>query len=84
MKSIQIADPVVHGDTEWIEVMFHGQSFMLHQIRKMMSALVLACRTGTPPHIIEELYGPRMAFIPKMPALASCWNTQYLSHTAGK
>ncbi|OCH96254.1 tRNA pseudouridine synthase [Obba rivulosa] len=68
MKRIDIADPVVYGDTEWISVLFHGQSFMLHQ-RKMMSALVLTCRTGTPPQIIEELYGPRMVFIPKMPAL---------------
>ncbi|PCH36214.1 tRNA pseudouridine synthase [Wolfiporia cocos MD-104 SS10] len=68
MISIKIADPVVYGDTEWVNVLFHGQSFMLHQ-RKMMSALVLACRTGSPPEIIEEIYGPRMIFVPKMPAL---------------
>ncbi|KAJ6456094.1 pseudouridine synthase [Mycena sanguinolenta] len=68
MKNIKIADPVVYGETEWISVLFHGQSFMMHQ-RKMMSALVLSCRTGTPPQIIDELYGPRDVFIPKMPAL---------------
>ncbi|KAI9510491.1 pseudouridine synthase [Russula earlei] len=68
MKKIEISDAVVYGSTEWINVMFHGQSFMLHQ-RKMVSALVLSCRTGTPPQIIEELYGPRQVFIPKMPAL---------------
>ena len=32
MKSIQVADPVVHGETEWISVLLHGQSFMLHQV----------------------------------------------------
>ncbi|KAF8216938.1 pseudouridine synthase [Mycena galopus ATCC 62051] len=68
LKNIEIADPVVYGETEWISVLFHGQSFMMHQ-RKMMSALVLSCRTGTPPQIIDELYGPRDVFIPKMPAL---------------
>ncbi|KAJ6478841.1 pseudouridine synthase [Mycena vitilis] len=68
MKNIVIADPVVYGETEWISVLFHGQSFMMHQ-RKMISVLVLACRTGTPPQIIDELYGPRSVFIPKMPAL---------------
>ncbi|KAJ7181015.1 pseudouridine synthase [Mycena filopes] len=68
MKDIVIADPVVYGETEWISVLFHGQSFMMHQ-RKMISALVLACRTGTPPQIIDELYGPRAVIIPKMPAL---------------
>ncbi|KAF7307477.1 PseudoU-synth-1 domain-containing protein [Mycena indigotica] len=71
MKNIEIADPVVYGETEWISVLFHGQSFMMHQIvrRKMISALVLTCRTGTPPELIDELYGPRDVFIPKMPAL---------------
>jgi tRNA pseudouridine38-40 synthase len=52
--------------------------------RKMMSALILSCRTGTPSQIIDEvsfrllrrqrftlpqLYGPRMVIVPKMPAL---------------
>ncbi|KAF8967630.1 pseudouridine synthase [Flammula alnicola] len=69
MKKIEIADPVVYGDTEWISVLFHGQSFMLHQIRKMMAILVLACRMGTPTRIISELYGQRDVFVPKMPSL---------------
>ncbi|KAF8887314.1 pseudouridine synthase [Infundibulicybe gibba] len=68
MKNITISDPVVYGETEWISVLFHGQSFMLHQ-RKMMSALVLSCRTNTPGHFISELYGPHTVFIPKMPSL---------------
>ncbi|KAF9240711.1 pseudouridine synthase [Melanogaster broomeanus] len=68
MIKIQVAEPAVYGDMEWISVLFHGQSFMLHQ-RKMMSALVLTCRTGTPSEIIDELYGPRMVLVPKMPAL---------------
>jgi tRNA pseudouridine38-40 synthase len=32
MKKIEVADPVVYGETEWISVLFHGQSFMLHQV----------------------------------------------------
>ena len=28
----QVADPVVYGDTEWVSVLFHGQSFMLDQV----------------------------------------------------
>jgi len=34
-----------------------------------MCVLVLACRTGTPSKVIDELYGPRQVAIPKMPAL---------------
>ncbi|KAK2463585.1 hypothetical protein APHAL10511_004336 [Amanita phalloides] len=69
MKKIEVADPVVYGETEWISVLFHGQSFMLHQIRKMMTALVISCQTGTPSHVIDELYGPKVVLIPKMPSL---------------
>ncbi|KAF4592998.1 tRNA pseudouridine synthase 1 [Pleurotus pulmonarius] len=68
MKAIEIADPAVYGETEWISVLFHGQSFMLHQ-RKMMAALVLSCRTGAPDSIINELYGNQSVLIPKMPSL---------------
>lgn len=69
MKLIEVADPVVHGDTEWISVMLHGQSFMLHQIRKMMCILVIAVRTGTPASLIDALYGKQAVTIPKMPSL---------------
>jgi len=42
---------------------------MLHQIRKMMSGLVLTCRLASPEGIIDELYGPKVVFIPRMPSL---------------
>ncbi|KAL7280704.1 hypothetical protein ACG7TL_005644 [Trametes sanguinea] len=32
LKSIEISEPAVYGDTEWIAVLLHGQSFMLHQM----------------------------------------------------
>ncbi|KAM6497070.1 Pseudouridine synthase [Amanita muscaria] len=69
MKKIEVVDPVVYGDTEWISVLFHGQSFMLHQQRKMMTALVMTYRTGAPSDIIDELYSPRIVLVPKMPSL---------------
>ncbi|KAJ3976434.1 pseudouridine synthase [Lentinula raphanica] len=69
MKNLQIAEPAVYGETEWIAVSLHGQSFMLHQIRKMMFALVMICRTGTPSSVIDELFGLTSVHIPKMPAL---------------
>ncbi|KAF8587908.1 pseudouridine synthase [Ramaria rubella] len=68
MKKIEVQDPVVYGDTEWIAILFHGQSFMLHQ-RKMVCALVLSCRTGTPPKILKEMFGPHKVVVPKAPAL---------------
>ena len=30
---MKVSDPTVYGNTEWISVMLHGQSFMLHQVK---------------------------------------------------
>jgi len=32
MITIDVSDPTLYGDIEWISVKIHGQSFMLHQI----------------------------------------------------
>ncbi|EIW67637.1 hypothetical protein TREMEDRAFT_14084, partial [Tremella mesenterica DSM 1558] len=69
MIQIDVLDPKVYGEIEWISVQIHGQSFMLHQIRKMISMAVLACRTGTPAKIISETYGSKRIHIPKAPPL---------------
>lgn len=69
MISLEVRDPAVYGDIEWISVRIHGQSFMLHQIRKMLSLAMLACRTGTPPSLLPETFGPKRIHIPKAPPL---------------
>ncbi|ESK97812.1 pseudouridylate synthase [Moniliophthora roreri MCA 2997] len=68
MKKIEVDEPAVYGETEWIAVHLDGQSFMLHQ-RKMTFALVMICRTGTPSSVIDRLYELTRVHIPKMPAL---------------
>ncbi|OAV94026.1 hypothetical protein PTTG_06731 [Puccinia triticina 1-1 BBBD Race 1] len=65
---VAASDPNDHP-TEWISITFHGQSFMLHQIRKMIGLLVLVCRTRTPVTIINKLYGPKKVSIPKAPGI---------------
>lgn len=69
MMKIEVRDPAVYGDTEWISVRIHGQSFMLHQIRKMISLVVLSCRSNASPQLIPETYGPKQIQIPKAPSL---------------
>lgn len=32
MLKLDVRDPQVYGDIEWVSVSIHGQSFMLHQI----------------------------------------------------
>jgi tRNA pseudouridine38-40 synthase len=33
-------DPIIINDTEWLSLKVHGQSFMMHQIRKMVAMAV--------------------------------------------
>ncbi|WWC88286.1 tRNA pseudouridine(38-40) synthase [Kwoniella dendrophila CBS 6074] len=69
MIKLEVKDPQVYGDIEWISVMIHGQSFMLHQIRKMISMAMLACRTASPPSLLPETFGPKRIHVPKAPPL---------------
>lgn len=71
MKQIKVSDPFVIGDakTEWVSIKIHGQSFMLHQIRKMISMATLITRCGTPVERISQAFGPQKINIPKAPAL---------------
>lgn len=71
MKEIKVSEPFVIGDakTEWVSIKIHGQSFMLHQIRKMISMATLMTRCGCPTDRISEAYGPQKLNIPKAPAL---------------
>ncbi|AAS53269.2 AFL105Cp [Eremothecium gossypii ATCC 10895] len=71
MKDITVSDPFVIGEmkTEWVSIKIHGQSFMLHQIRKMISMATLVARCNCSPERIAQSYGPQKINIPKAPAL---------------
>ena len=69
IKSFIAEEPVLIGGTEWLSLKVHGQSFMMHQIRKMVSMAALMVRTGCPLERIQETYGPTTFAIPKAPGL---------------
>ncbi|KAI1075445.1 pseudouridine synthase [Whalleya microplaca] len=62
-------EPVQINDTQWLSLKVHGQSFMMHQIRKMVAMAVLITRCATPMSIIDESYGEVRISIPKAPSL---------------
>lgn len=62
-------DPVIIGNTEWLSLKVHGQSFMMHQIRKMVGLVSLMVRCGTPWDRVAESYGRVKMAIPKAPGL---------------
>ncbi|KAK2875181.1 hypothetical protein FQN49_001718, partial [Arthroderma sp. PD_2] len=70
IKSFKISrDPVVINGTEWLSLKVHGQSFMMHQIRKMVAMVALLVRCGADIHRIDESYKRTRIPIPKAPGL---------------
>ncbi|RKF82272.1 tRNA pseudouridine synthase 1 [Golovinomyces cichoracearum] len=61
--------PIIINDTEWLSLKVHGQSFMMHQIRKMVGMVALVVRCATPLKRIQESYGKARISIPKAPGL---------------
>ncbi|KAF3938180.1 hypothetical protein ABW19_dt0201765 [Dactylella cylindrospora] len=69
IKTFKVSEPINIDDTEWLSLKVHGQSFMMHQIRKMVGMVMLTIRYGCPLDRIEEAYGRVVVPIPKAPAL---------------
>jgi tRNA pseudouridine38-40 synthase len=61
--------PIIIDGTEWLSLKVHGQSFMMHQIRKMVAMAAMVVRAGCHPDRIPETYGPDRIAIPKAPGL---------------
>lgn len=70
MKSfVMNVTPIIINDTEWLSLKVHGQSFMMHQIRKMVSMVALVVRCGCADTRILDTYGEEKVSIPKAPGL---------------
>lgn len=69
MIDIRVEDPILIEGTEWLSVKLHGQSFMLHQIRKMISMAMYSVRTASPLSLIDKTFEADKLNIPKAPAL---------------
>ncbi|KAG8624751.1 hypothetical protein KVT40_007818 [Elsinoe batatas] len=63
-------EPIIIEGTEWLSLKVHGQSFMMHQIRKLVGMVTLLVRCGADaPKRINESYGKEKWSIPKVPGL---------------
>jgi len=61
--------PIIINGTEWLSLKVHGQSFMMHQIRKMVGMASLIVRCGAPTERISQSYESDKWSIPKVPGL---------------
>lgn len=69
MKSLTVSEGKIIENTEWLSIKIHGQSFMMHQIRKMIAMTALIVRCGTPVSHLKEAFGRADLNIPKAPGL---------------
>lgn len=62
-------NPILINNTEWLSLKVHGQSFMMHQIRKMVTMATFIVRCGCPEERMKESYEFEKLTIPKAPSL---------------
>uniref|UniRef100_A0A7S2IMH4 tRNA pseudouridine synthase n=1 Tax=Haptolina brevifila TaxID=156173 RepID=A0A7S2IMH4_9EUKA len=71
MISITTGEPLMLSGVPYVPIRFHGQSFLLHQIRKMVGLTAATFRGDVPPDAIEVALRPgRIAPIPMAPSCA--------------
>lgn len=69
IKSFIVADPILINGTEWLACRVHGQSFMMHQIRKLVGMVMMVVRTGCPLERITDAMGKQKVAIGKAPGI---------------
>ena len=70
IKSFNVnSTPIIINDTEWLSLKVHGQSFMMHQIRKMVSMVALIVRCGCHDGRMQDSFMADRISIPKAPSL---------------
>ncbi|RKP03350.1 hypothetical protein CXG81DRAFT_1284, partial [Caulochytrium protostelioides] len=68
LLDIQVSAPFERR-VRWVRITLHGQSFMLHQIRKMVGMALMATRTHCPPALVEACFAPMRLNLPQVPGL---------------
>jgi tRNA pseudouridine38-40 synthase len=69
IKSFTVSKPFERDGTEWVSLKVHGQSFMMHQIRKMVGMASNMVRCGTNTERIADSFRDVEIAIPKAPGL---------------
>ncbi|XP_059051923.1 pseudouridylate synthase 1 homolog isoform X2 [Achroia grisella] len=69
MMNFSIDRVFVHTDMEFAVLLVKGQSFMLHQIRKMVGLMIAVVRGHTNMCTLERAFGKEKVMIPTAPGL---------------
>lgn len=69
MMSFECEKPFLNNDTEFTVLKVKGQSFMLHQIRKMIGLLLAVVKEHTTKEIITKAFTEEKVNVPRAPGL---------------
>ncbi|KAL5258839.1 hypothetical protein ACHWQZ_G009341 [Mnemiopsis leidyi] len=69
IRSITVSDPVVVEDIEYIRIFLHGDSFIYHQIRKIVGMTIAVMRNVAPSDHLEKSFQKERCDVPLAPGL---------------
>lgn len=72
MELVHLDSPLLtdHAQSHWVRIYVRGQSFMLHQIRKMVSAAVLIHNSDAPEDTVQKSFEQNVLInVPPAPAV---------------
>ncbi|XP_078588267.1 pseudouridylate synthase 1 homolog [Branchiostoma floridae x Branchiostoma japonicum] len=73
-------DTFVRDDIEWTVISIKGQSFMIHQIRKMIGMMLAIVRGLAPRSMLERAWQEGKCDIPKAPGLGLVLDKVHFDH----
>jgi tRNA pseudouridine38-40 synthase len=69
ITSFTTGEPFIKNGREFVSLKVHGQSFMIHQIRKMIGICIMMTRTQTPISLLSKCFSETRLNVPKAPGL---------------
>lgn len=69
ITEMSCGEPFIRRDHEFAVINVRGQSFMLHQIRKMIGLVIAVIRGYAKEEVIERSWGQHKVDVPKAPGL---------------
>lgn len=69
ITQMSCGQPFIRSDNEFAEITVRGQSFMMHQIRKMIGLVIAIIKGYATESVIERSWGKEKVAVPKAPGL---------------
>lgn len=69
ITQMSCGQPFIHSEIEFAEITVRGQSFMMHQIRKMIGLVIAVIKGYAAENVMERSWGKEKVDVPKAPGL---------------